>query len=101
MIQAALHTYRAALIDDYRPDEAEEDLRDAVVEESGQFKFDTAPIEEVEDYAAWLCDAEEAAYRDEPEWAPDDLPELEQAFLRRLFDHQNDLREEEPRCAAE
>ncbi len=93
MIQHALHDYYASLIDDCRPDEAEEDLRDAVVEQTGRLHFDTAPVHEVEEMALFLADAEEAADKAEPEWRPDDLGELEQAFLRRIFDHSNDLRE--------
>lgn len=100
MIQLHLHHLYCSFLDDWRPDEAEEDLRDAVVEQTGRLHFDTCSTEELEETALWLVGEEERADQAGPEWRPDDLPELEQALLRRLFDHGNDLREEEPRCAA-
>lgn len=104
MIQAVLHLHFCTLLDWEQPRdliEAEEDLRDAVVEETGRMRFDSCPIEEVEEYAAWLCNTQEAedAIEGCDAWRPDDLPELERAFLRRLLDHENDLRDELPTAA--
>jgi hypothetical protein len=94
MIQLHLHHLYCSFLDDWRPDEAEDDLRDAVVQETARLRFDTCPIDEVEEYAAWLCSEQEAADAACDEWNPDDLGELEQALLRRMFDHGNDLRRE-------
>jgi hypothetical protein len=96
MIQCVLHAYHCALLDWEQPRdlvEAEEDLRDAVVEETCLLKFDDCPIEEVEEMAMWCIEQEEAADAAGVEWQPDGLGELEQALLRRMFDHENDLRE--------
>jgi hypothetical protein len=95
VIQLHLHAYHASLLDDWRPDEAEEDLRDAVVEATGRLHYDTCSTEELTEAAEWLASEEEAADEASDEWRPDDLGELEQAFLRRMFDHGNDLREPE------
>jgi hypothetical protein len=76
-------------------DEAEEDLRDAVVEATGRLHYDTCSTEDLIEAAEWLASEEEAADAAGDEWRPDDLPELAQAFLRRIYDHGNDLREPE------
>ena len=104
MIQLVLHAYHCAILDWEQPRdlvEAEEDLRDAVVEETGRMRFDSCDISEVEEYANWLVTTQEAedAIEGCDAWKPDDLPELERAFLRRLLDHENDLREPEPAAA--
>ena len=100
MIQLHLHHLYCSFLDEWRTDEAEEDLRDAVVEETGRMRFDSCPIEEVEEYAAWFCTSEEEAdWIDGQEcWKPD-CTELEEALRRRLFDCHNDLREELPTAA--
>jgi hypothetical protein len=95
VIQSVLHLWHCALLDWEQPRdliEAEEDLRDAVVEATGLTRLDTCSIEEVIEAAEWLANEEEAADAVD-EWRPDDLGELEQALLRRMFDHGNDLRE--------
>jgi hypothetical protein len=98
VIQAVLHLWHCALLDWQQPrdlDEAEEDLRDAVVEATGRLHYDTCPIGDVEEMAMWCVEQEEAADAAGDEWRPDDLGELEQALLRRIYDHGNDLREPE------
>jgi hypothetical protein len=104
MIQAVLHLHFCALLDWEQPRdliEAEEDLRDAVVAETGQVKFDDCSLHDVEEMALWLLGEVELndQMTEHVEWLPDELPELEQAFLRRIYDHGNDLREPEPVAA--
>jgi hypothetical protein len=93
MIQLHLHAFYSSLLDDWRQDEAEDDLRDAVAQATRLTKFDTCSIEDVIEAAEWLASEEEATDAGGDEWQPDDLGELEQALLRRMFDHGNDLRE--------
>jgi hypothetical protein len=92
VIQLHLHAYHASLLDDWRPDEAEDDLRDAVVEATGRLHYDTCSTEELIEAAEWLASEEEAADRapePEPNWQ---LEELTEALKRRLYDQGNDLR---------
>lgn len=103
MIQLHLFLFHASLLDWEQPRdlvEAEEDLRDAVVEETGQVKFDDCSVEELQDMASWLVsDEEQSDWIDGQEcWKPD-VSELQEALRRRLFDHENDLREELPTAA--
>lgn len=93
MIQLHLHHLYCSFLDDWRLDEAEDDLRDAVVAETGRLHYESCSTEELEEMATWLVEQEERGGPEE--WSPDDLPELERAFLRRLYD----LREPEPAAA--
>jgi hypothetical protein len=95
VIQLHLHAFYSSLLDWDRLDEAEDDLRDAVVEATGRLHYDTCSTEDLIEAAEWLASEEEAADRapePEPNWQ---LEELTEALKRRLYDHQNDLREPE------